>query len=210
MYTGIVQATGKVRQIVEKENLRHFEIEVPPHLTNGLALGASVGVDGVCLTVVEYSPESISFDVMKTTLELTTLGALQIGDLVNIERSARQGDEIGGHTVSGHVDGMARVVDLKREENLHWVTYQVPAEKMPYLFEKGFVALNGCSLTVAAIDRSACRISVSFIPETLRITTHGIKQVGDWVNLEIDRNTQVIVDTVTRLLKENPGLVLTE
>ncbi|MCG8672554.1 MAG: riboflavin synthase subunit alpha, partial [Pseudomonadales bacterium] len=149
----------------------------------------------------------VSFDAMEVTLKLTSLGGLSVGDKVNVERSAKQGDEVGGHIVSGHVDGMADIVRVEPSENNQKVTYQLPESAMLYLFEKGFISLDGCSLTIAEIDKSKHQLTVSYIPETLRVTSHGLKQVGDKVNFEIDRQTQAIVDTVKHLLQDNPEWV---
>ena len=125
---------------------------------------------------------------------------------VNVERSAKQGVEIGGHIISGHVDGCVAVVKVEEPENNRFVSYQAPADKMKYIFPKGFIGLNGCSLTVAEVDKVKQTFTVCFIPETLRVTTHGEKQLGNKLNFEIDRQTQAIVDTVENFLGENPQL----
>lgn len=202
MYTGIVQQACELVSVEKKSNISSISIRLGKALMDDLVVGASVGVDGVCLTVTALQDDCVEFDVMLATLELTTLGACKAGDWVNVERSAKQGVEVGGHILSGHVDIQARIVNIQAAENLQVVTYSVPAEKLRYIFDKGFIALNGCSLTVLAVNRDAATFCVSFIPETLRVTTHGAKGVGDHVNVEIDRQTQVIVDTVTRLIQE--------
>ncbi len=202
MYTGIVQAACPVSKIVRRAGLISLTIEMPSHLLDELAIGASVAADGVCLTVTAFDEGSAQFDVMQQTMAVTTLGALQEGDYVNIERSAKQGVEIGGHLISGHVDGTIEVVAVEAPENNRVVTYRVPAEKMRYIFAKGFIGINGCSLTVAEADKKNNTITVCYIPETLRVTTHGDKQVGDKLNFEVDRQTQAIVDTVQAFLAE--------
>ena len=207
MYTGIVQGSFAIKAIERKPGLHTLTIDLPDHLLADLEIGASVGVDGVCLTVTAVDGASVSFDVMQQTLSVTTLGALVEGDRVNVERSAKQGVEIGGHVISGHVDGCAEVVAVEQPENNRFVSYRVPAEKMKYIFQKGFIGLNGCSLTVADVDPVAHTFTVCFIPETLRVTTHGQKQQGDRVNFEIDRQTQAIVDTVENFLTANPQLL---
>ncbi len=207
MYTGIVQGSFTVKAIKHKPGLHTLMIDLPDHLLEGLEIGASVGVDGVCLTVSALDGSSVYFDVMQQTLAITTLGALSEGDRVNVERSAKQGVEIGGHIISGHVDGCAEVIAVEQPENNRFVTYRVPAEKMKYIFQKGFIGLNGCSLTVAEVDRAAQAFKVCFIPETLRVTTHGQKQLGDSINFEIDRQTQAVVDTVENFLVANPELL---
>lgn len=207
MYTGIVQAACPVTHIERKPGLHSLTIALPAELLTDLSIGASVGVDGVCLTVTAFDEHSARFDVMQETLSLTTLGELAEGELVNIERSARQGVEIGGHLVSGHVDGTVDIVAIEEPDNNRFVSYRVPADNMKYILHKGFIALNGCSLTVAAVDKEACTFKVCFIPETLRATTHGNKQLGDRVNFELDRQTQAIVDTVERVLRNNSDLI---
>lgn len=204
MFTGIVQGLCPVERAVNQDGLLRLLLALPGDLGEGLVRGASVSVDGVCLTVTGLGAEGVAFDVMAETLALTTLAALREGSLVNIERSARQGAEIGGHLVSGHIDGTAGIIAVERAEGLHRVRYRPPPRLLGYLFHKGFVALNGCSLTIAALDRAAGWFEVSYIPETLQATNHGRLLPGDQVNLEVDRQTQVIVDTVERVLAEHP------
>ena len=206
MFTGIVQGSFPLLAIERRPGLHRFTIELPEHLLDNLAIGASVAVDGVCLTVTAIDQGKVYFDVMQQTLSLTTLGELNIGDMVNIDRSAKQGMEIGGHVISGHVDNTAEVVAIEQPENNKFITYRIPAEQIKYIFAKGFVSLNGCSLTVASVDREERTLTVCYIPETLRVTTHGAKAIGDKINVEIDRQTQVIVDTVENVLAANPEL----
>ena len=204
MFTGIVQGRFPLSQVTKKPGLHSFVIELPDELLADLAIGASVSVDGVCLTVTAIEGSQVYFDVMQQTLSLTGLGGLEEGAIVNIERSAKQGVEIGGHIVSGHVDGCAEIIAIEQPENNCFVHYRVTPEKMRYVFPKGFVALNGCSLTVAEVDKANNSFMVCYIPETLRVTNHGLKVVGDQVNFEIERQTQVIVDTVENFLAANP------
>ena len=207
MYTGIVQSACRVESVVKKTDLISLNIILSDALLADLAIGASVGLDGVCLTVTAINKDQVSFDVMQETLSVTTLGMLKAGDLVNVERSAKQGVEIGGHILSGHVDARAEIVSKKVSEHNCEVTYKISSEFMPYLFKKGFVALNGCSLTIAAVNKENNTFSVCFIPETLRVATHSDKKIGDSINVEIDRQTQVIVDTVSAFLQENTSSV---
>ena len=207
MFTGIVQGQFAVGSIEQQPGLHTLIFELPATLLQGLEIGASVAVDGVCLTATAITGAAVSFDVMQQTLSVTTLGELNRGDRVNLERSAKQGVEIGGHIISGHVDGCAEVVDIERPQNNCFIRYRVPSETMKYIFPKGFVGLNGCSLTVADVDRTTNTFRVCFIPETLRVTTHGDKVVGQRLNVEIDRQTQTVVDTVERFLLANPHLV---
>jgi riboflavin synthase len=151
------------------------------------------------------SKSAVSFDIMQESLGVTNLGKLEEGDLVNIERAAQFGDEIGGHMVSGHVDAQVEIVEIESPENNRIVTFALPREYVRFVFKKGFIALDGASLTVARLDRASSRFSVYLIPETLRRTTLGRKGVGDLVNIEIDRATQAIVETVAMLLEEGLG-----
>lgn len=202
MYTGIVQGSIAVRRIVDRPGLRTLTVGLPTELAVGLEIGASVGLDGVCLTVTEIVGYEVSFDAIAETQERTTLGEVREGDLVNVERSALAGVEIGGHEVSGHVDGMVTIAALEASENNRILTFAAPPAAMKYIFPKGFIALNGCSLTVVDVDRQGATFTVHLIPETIRATTFGTKQVGDRVNFEIERKTQVIVDTVRDFLRD--------
>ena len=207
MYTGIVQGCFPVASVQRKPGLLSIAIALPPPLLEDIAVGASVGVDGVCLTVTAIEGDQLSFDIMQQTLTLTTLDGLEPGVMVNVERSAKQGVEVGGHIISGHVDGMVEVVAIDEPENNRFVTYRAPADKMKYIFDKGFIGLNGCSLTVAEADSGSSSFKVCYIPETLRVTNHGMKAVGDTLNFEVDRQTQAIVDTVENFLAANPSLL---
>jgi riboflavin synthase len=151
---------------------------------------------------VKIDSETVAFDIMEETLCKTTIGQLKPGSRANIERSFQVGTEIGGHLVSGHVTGTAEIVKVENPENNQVVTLQVPHEIMAYIFPKGFVALDGASLTVVGVDKASNTFTVWLIPETLRRTTFGWKREGDLVNLEIDSRTQAIVDTVKELMKE--------
>ena len=207
MFTGIVQGLGTVVAIERLVGLSRFSIELPMGTDKDLAIGASVALNGVCMTVTQFDGNLVSFDAMEQTLALTSLGGLNEGDRINVERSAKQGDEVGGHIISGHVDGVAEIVAVDVSENNQRVTYRLPEQAMIYLFDKGFISLDGCSLTIASIDKSQQTLTVGFIPETLRVTTHGFRQPGDQVNFEVDRQTQAIVDTVKNLLKDHPELL---
>ena len=196
MFTGIVQGRGEVVALSGDELVR-LVVRVPS--VEGLTRGASIAINGVCLTAVEWQDHEVSFDVIGETLRVTNLGALRPGDAVNVERAARYGDEIGGHLLSGHVHAMARVVRLEEQgENLA-VTLQVDPELGRYLMPKGYVALDGCSLTLGPqIDNG--QFQVFLIPETREVTVIESRAVGDTINLEIDTQTQAIVDTVERVL----------
>ena len=206
MFTGIVQGLATVAAITERPGLRTFTLAFPPGFCKALEIGASVSCDGVCLTVTTLRGDALAdFDVMQQTLSLTTLAALQIGSRINVERAARDGAEIGGHPLSGHVDFKARVAHIRQPENNHVLRIAVPAPWMRYIFAKGYIAINGASLTVAEADRQAGWFEVWLIPETLRMTTFGDKAAGAELNIEIERATQVMVDTVRDAVAEKLG-----
>ena len=206
MFTGIVQGLATVAAITERPGLRTFTLAFPPGFCKALEIGASVSCDGVCLTVTTLRGDALAdFDVMQQTLSLTTLAALQIGSPINVERAARDGAEIGGHPLSGHVDFKARVAHIRQPENNHVLRIAVPAPWMRYIFAKGYIAINGASLTVAEADRQAGWFEVWLIPETLRMTTFADKAAGAELNIEIERATQVMVDTVRDAVAEKLG-----
>jgi len=202
MYTGIVQGKFKVTKVDRKPGLHTLQVQLGEALLEGLNNGSSVGVDGVCLTVAGIDGSHVRFDVMMETLNLTTLAGVEAGSWVNIERSAKAGAEIGGHPISGHVDTKAKIVSIERPENNWVMRFAVAPKWMRYVFSKGFLSVNGCSLTVVNADKAKGEFDVWLIPETLRLTTFGEKQPGDEVNIEVERQTQVIVDTISDLLKD--------
>ena len=198
MYTGIVQGLCRVERLVDDAGLRRLEIEMTG-LVDALVAGASVAINGTCLTVTRVAGDTVSFDVIGETLSRTNLGGLHVDDRVNVERSMRMGDEIGGHVLAGHVAGLARLERIETGPSRRTLWFDIPAAWMPYLFHKGFVALDGASLTIADIDRDQHRLSVSLIPETIARTTLGSAVVGYLANLEIDAQAQAVVTTVERL-----------
>ena len=206
MFTGIVQAVATVASVTDRPGLRRFTLAFPHGFCDDLRIGASVSVDGVCLTVTErQGDDAASFDVMQQSLALTTLGALAVGGPINVERAARDGAEIGGHPLSGHVDFQATLATVRQPENNHVLRIAVPPPWMRYIFAKGYIAVNGASLTVAEADRREAWFEVWLIPETLRMTTFGDKGVGAALNIEIERSTQVMVDTVRAAVDERLG-----
>ncbi|MEM9696743.1 MAG: riboflavin synthase subunit alpha, partial [Myxococcota bacterium] len=172
----------------------------------GAELGASVAIDGVCQTVAAVEGDVIHFEAIQETLDKTTLGALSPGAKVSVERSARVGDEVGGHNVSGHIVGTGTIEETKNDGHEVVITIGVEASWMKYILPKGYVAIDGSSLTVGADVDARGRFQVYLIPETLRLTNLGGKRVGDRVNVELDSTTVAIVDTtertVERLLRE--------
>jgi riboflavin synthase len=201
MYAGITRGT---RRVVEK---RSFEgridlvVELEKDLSVNLELGASVACDGVCLTVAGIDGTRALFQVVAETLERTTLGALDVGSVVSVERSYRVGDELGGHELAGHIIGTGCISEVRREGGRHDLRVSVPREWMKYIFPKGFIAVDGSSLTVGDTD-PAGSFALHLIPETLRLTKFGSKGVGDRVNIELDARTVAIVDTVERVLEQ--------
>ena len=204
MFTGIVQTRLPVADMTAQHDMSTFTFDFPAALSEGLQIGASVAVNGTCLTVRSISPHAsgarVSFDAIAQTLNVTNLGALEPGSLANIERSARYGDEIGGHVLSGHVMETVKVLSVEESANNCVVWMERPAHLAPYLLNKGFVALNGCSLTIAELKDDA--FSVHLIPETRDVTTFGEVAAGDAINLEVDAQTQAGVETVKRLLSD--------
>jgi len=172
-------------------------------LAEGLETGASVAVNGTCLTVTAVSADGhVDFDIIRESLTQTNLGTLAVGDRVNVERSFRVGDEVGGHILSGHIAGRAELAHVEAADNRRDLTFRVPAAWMKYLTLKGYVALDGASLTIARLDPERCEITVCLIPETIARTTLGTLETGDSVNLEVDQQTQTIVATVEQLLAD--------
>ena len=212
MFTGIVQGVARVAGLREAAGLRSLRLDFAPGFTDGLTVGASVAVDGVCLTVTAlHGHDAADFDAMQQTLAVTTLGNLTAGSSANVERAAKDGAEIGGHPLSGHIDFTARLTELRQPENNQVLRFAVPAPWMRYVFAKGYIAVAGASLTVAEVGREAGGagwFEVWLIPETLRVTTFSDRRVGDNVNIEIERSTQVMVDTVREAVADKLGPLL--
>lgn len=198
MFTGIVQGTAKVVHIDKKDRFQTHVVELEGALSEGLEIGASVAHNGCCLTVTKIEGSQISFDLMQATLALTNLGELAEGDSVNIERAAKFGDEIGGHSMSGHISLMAEIAEVIDTPNNRTIWFLLPEESMKYVLAKGYIGLDGCSLTIGEVEDN--RFSVHLIPETLERTLFGRRQVGEKINVEFDPQTQAIVDTVERVL----------
>ena len=199
MFTGIVQGTAPVVSIDEKSNFRTHIVKFPQALLPDLELGASVAHNGCCLTVTKVEGDLVSFDLMKETLRITNLGDVTVGSVVNLERAAKFNDEIGGHLMSGHIICTAEIVKILTSENNRQIWFKMPnPELMKYVLHKGFIGIDGISLTIGEVTKS--RFCVHLIPETLQRTTLGVKRLGDKVNIEIDPQTQAVVDTVERVL----------
>ena len=200
MFTGIVQTKLPIRRMDQRGDFATLTLEFPPDMLAGLKIGASVAINGACLTVRTICDTDVSFDAIAQTLKVTNLGTLQAGSVVNIERAARFGDEIGGHVLSGHIMDQVTVLDVQDSTHNRVVWMQRPAHLAAFLLDKGYVALNGCSLTIAEVRDD--RFAVYLIPETRDVTTFGEVQTGDRINLEVDAQTQAVVETVRRLLAD--------
>jgi riboflavin synthase len=186
MFTGIIQGVAQVSHIQDQAGLRTLRLKFPKGFADGLQMGASVACDGVCLTVTQIfntsqGTEEATFDVMQQTLAMTTLGNLTVGSGVHVERAAREGAEIGGHCLSGHIDFTASITQVRQSDNNHVVRIGIPRHWMQYLFPKGYLAIHGASLTMADVGYEADGsgwAEVWLIPETLRLTTFGQRSVG--------------------------------
>lgn len=198
MYTGIVQAVAPVTQIIRHDGYTQFHIEFPGRLIEGLQIGGSVSVEGVCLSATSITGRIVTFDAMDATLERTNLSDLKVGDTVNLERSAKPNDENGGHAMAGHIATTATLVSIKSEMPGAHIQFSVPEEWAKYIFPRGFLAVNGASLTVAEAKDNVFQINL--IPETLRQTTFPRYKTGDRLNIEVDHQTMVMVDVVERTL----------
>ena len=202
MFTGITRGTFEVVSVDRRPGLLTYSVALPARFREGLEIGASVSIDGVCQTVVELSADGVVFEAIQETLDLTTLDALEKGQVVAVERSCRVGDEIGGHDVAGHVNGTGQVVERSDAGEGLDLVIEVPSVWMRFVLNKGFIAIDGSSLTVGRVDAPAGRFHLHLIPETLRLTNLGRKQVGDRVNVELEARTVAIVETVERVLAE--------
>ena len=183
MFTGIIEELGSVVEIEQLTESSRVRI-AGPLVRSDLKQGDSVAVSGVCLTAAEVTADGFIADVMLETLNSSSLSGLKAGDFVNLERAMSSSSRYGGHIVQGHVDGVARIISISPSENWVVVKVEIPSELTKYVVHKGSITLDGVSLTVHQIDGN--EITLSLIPETLRLTTFGKKQVGDKLNVEAD------------------------
>ena len=193
MFTGIVAASCEVVATEQGEEVRSIVVDLSGY-DDDLEIGASVAIDGVCMTVVSAIDGHVRFEAIPETLERTTVGLLKQGSRVNIERSLRMGDELGGHILSGHIMSTARILQRTQKGEGIDLLIEHQADTKPYILEKGYVAVDGMSLTVGEVQSEGFNLHI--IPETLRITTIGAKTEGDLVNIEVDSRTQAVVDTI--------------
>ncbi|BGI51086.1 MAG: riboflavin synthase [Arsenophonus endosymbiont of Ceratovacuna japonica] len=201
MFTGIIKGKGILVSVKDRMNFRTYTVKFPSELLNNLETGGSVANNGCCLSVTNIDKDNISFDLIKETLELTNLGTLKLGDTINLERSAKYGDEISGHIMSGHIITTANIINIAKSENNIQIWYCVHHKQlMKYILHKGFIGIDGVSLTIGDIVNN--NFCVYIIPETIIRTTITEKHINEKVNIEIDIYTQGIVDTVERIIKD--------
>lgn len=199
MFTGIVTDLGTVMDAVQGgAAAARFRIRTAYEM-DGVAIGASISCNGCCLTVVEKGPDWFAVDASRETLDLTTLGTWTAGIRVNLERALRAGDELGGHIVSGHIDGLAQVVDIRDEDGSKRYTIAPPADLHRFIAPKGSVALDGVSLTVNEVGPTS--FGVNIIPHTQAVTTFGTLHVGDRLNMEIDQMARYVARLLETLQK---------
>ena len=199
MFTGIVQGVRKVTLITDLKGGRRLRIQLND-LAENLQHGSSVAVNGVCLTAIKIEEGCAEFDIIQESLDRSNLGALVIGDSVDIERACYFGDEVGGHQVTGHIDCTGKIDEIRKTPNNRDIVVYCEEEWWGYLIPKGWIAIDGVSLTV--VDVGDNWFSISLIPETLEYTVLGQKVEGDKVNLEFDLTTKVIVKTIQRMFPE--------
>jgi riboflavin synthase len=198
MFSGIVQEAGKVKDFLKREDIYNISIDCSSKITSNLKKGASVSVNGVCLTVKDENPEILRFDLVEETIKRTNFQNIKIGDNVNLERSLKMGDEIGGHLVSGHIHGISKVVSIEIRDQSWDVEISIEPFMQEYILHKGYVAINGCSLTVGEVSKESFLIHL--IPETLSVTNLFQLEQDSTVNIELDQNTIIIADTIKKYL----------
>jgi len=194
MFTGLIEEIGEIKSILKSAKSARITIKAT-NILEGTKIGDSISTNGVCLTVTEFSKNSFSVDVMAETFRSSNLGKLKPGSTVNLERALRLSDRLGGHMVSGHIDGIGTIVDLYKEDNAIWVSVETSMDILKYIVHKGSITIDGISLTVAYVDESIFKVSI--IPHTKEETTLLIKNIGEEVNLECD----MLAKYVEKLLK---------
>jgi riboflavin synthase len=203
MYSGITRGLYKVTQVNKQPGLTIYRVKLSEKLLSGLEIGMSIAIDGVCQTVVTINNDEVTFQAIAETLQRTTLNDLYVGREVSVETSLRYGDIIGGHEIAGHVIGTAEIIAIDKAENNLGMILRTQQDWLQCIFTKGFIAVDGSSLTVGETDCNAGTFAIHLIPETLRVTNFGKKQIGDRVNIELDFKTQAIVRTVERVLQDH-------
>tara|TARA_B100000941_G_scaffold42236_1_gene25704 strand:- start:445 stop:1059 length:615 start_codon:yes stop_codon:yes gene_type:complete len=198
MFSGIVQGKGKVLKIISYKNHISIEISSPKNFNKNLKKGMSVSVNGVCLTSLDDGKKSLKFDVINETLSKTNISKTKKGSIVNLERSITASTEIGGHLMSGHIHFSGKVEKIKTKNTNKDIQINFPTKYKEYIFEKGYIGVNGCSLTLGKVNKNS--FYVHLIPETLEVTNLNDLKKGSLVNIEIDQNTIAVVETVKNSL----------
>jgi len=196
MYSGITQGLFIVKSLIKRPGLFHYSVALNEELAKDLKIGSSVSIDGVCQTVVAISGYEVSFDAMQETLAKTTLNQLFIGRKVSVERSIGFGDEIGGHELSGHIFETGTIIDKKINGENVCLSIQTSEACFAFIKPKGYIAVDGSSLTIGVTDVKQHSFEVYLIPETLRKTNFGNKDIDDKVNIEPDMKTMLLVETL--------------
>ncbi len=200
MFTGIVSGKGHVQKIIKSKDCVSLIIKAPKGFSKNLTKGASVSVNGVCLTVKKGKTDILEFDVIEETLQKTNLKDISKSSKVNLERSMTAKTEIGGHLVSGHIHGTGEVLKVVNRQTTKDLQIKIPTSLREYFFYKGYVALNGCSLTIGKVLKTSFYIHL--IPETVSVTTFKDIKKGDLINIEIEQATINTVETVKRVMSE--------
>ena len=198
MFSGIVECMGKITTIDKTNDYYQIEVSFPSGFNENLKKGASIAVDGVCLTSKDNGHSQLKFDVIPETINKTRFSQLEVGDAVNLERSISASSEIGGHLMSGHIQCIGAVKDINDKGEIKDIQIEIPSPFSKYIIEKGYIGVNGCSLTIGGVNDNC--FYVHLIPETLQITNISKLKIGSMVNIEIDQNTIAIVDTVNNFL----------
>jgi len=200
MFTGIVSGQGYIHKIKNNVDYASITIKAPAGFSKNLKRGASVAVNGVCLTAKKGATDLLEFDVITETLEKTNFKLLSKGNKVNLERSMTANTEIGGHLVSGHIHGVGVIKSINDRGQTKDLRIQPPASLMEFLFYKGYVGLNGCSLTIGKVFKSS--FNIHLIPETIQVTNFQKMKKGDLINIEIDQTTINTVETIKKIMLE--------
>ena len=200
MFSGIVQTVGKIESIKDKNNIKTIRIETHGDYLKDIAIGQSVSVDGVCLSLVKKNNEYCEFEAVEETINRTTLGSYMQGTKVNLEKSLKFGDTVGGHFVSGHIHTRGRIVEVELVGESKNILVEIEEKWIKYLTEKGYISVNGASITIGKVSKNTFYIHL--IPETLKTTNLDELVYDNYVNLEFDQTTIAIVDTTERLINQ--------
>ena len=200
MFSGIVQTVGKIESIKDKNHIKTIRIETHGDYLEDIAIGQSVSVDGVCLSLVKKNKEYCEFEAVEETINRTTLGSYKQGTKVNLEKSLKFGDTVGGHFVSGHIHTKGRIVEVELIGESKNILVEIEEKWIKYLTEKGYISVNGASITIGKVSKNTFYIHL--IPETLKTTNLDELIYDNYVNLEFDQATIAIVDTTERLINQ--------